>query len=180
MQPKPEKALRTLGRHAKVIFVESDGRKIKAKVDTGADSSAVWASDIRIDEKDRLHFKLFDSSSPYYTGKDIVKSSYRIKMIRSSTGHEQIRYSVKLRIVIDGWKFLASFTLADRSRNAFPVLIGCKLLKSKFVVDVSRGIVEDVHKATSTSLTELSNQNPQLFFEKYYKPQAHTVNKEDL
>lgn len=179
MQKKHSKELRVLGRHAKVVFPESGDQKIKAKVDTGADSSAVWASALRIDDTDRLHFTLFDATSPYYTGKEIIKENYSVKMVRSSTGHEQIRYSVKLRVAIDGWKFLATFTLADRSRNVFPVLIGCKLLKSKFVVDVSKGIVEDAHKATSLSLTEISKKNPQLFFEKYYKPQVATLKKED-
>jgi len=172
--------LRILGRHAKVTFIDSGPKKVKAKVDTGADSSSVWASDLRVDEKGRLHFKLFDPHSPYYTGKDIVKKYYRVKMVRSSNGQEQIRYSVKLRVVVDRWRFLATFTLADRSRNIFPVLIGCKLLKNKFLVDVSRGVIEDIHKTKSNSLTKLSKQDPQKFFEMYYIQQATLQPKEEL
>lgn len=170
--------LRVLGRHAKVIFLDSGTKKVRAKVDTGADSSSVWASNLSVDEKGRLHFTLFDKSSPYFTGREIIKSKYNIKMVRSSTGHEQIRYSVKLRIDIDGWKFLATFTLADRSRNFFPVLIGCKLLKNKFVVDVSKGIIQDVHKEKSGTLTEIAKRDPRGFFETHYKAQAHHKSKE--
>lgn len=173
-----EKQLRTLGRHAKVTFDDVDVKNVKAKIDTGADSSSVWASNLSIDEKGKLHFTLFDKGSPYYTGKEIVKDHYQVKMVRSSNGQKQIRYSVKLRIMIDGWKFLATFTLADRSKNLFPILIGCRLLKNKFVVDVSRSIIEGVRKQKGQSLTDMSKTNPQEFFEKYYKQQTTHPRKE--
>ena len=53
-----------IGRETLVDFTENIVN-IPAKIDTGADSSAVWASDIRVDENNLLHFKLFDKSSPY-------------------------------------------------------------------------------------------------------------------
>lgn len=173
-------SLRVLGRHARVVFVNSGTQKVKAKVDTGADSSSVWASNLHVDKNGWLRFKLFDVGSPYYTGKEIVKKNYRIKMVRSSNGHEQIRYSVKLSIVVDGWKILATFTLADRSRNAFPVLIGCRLLKNKFLVDVSKGVINDVHKEKSSSLTELSRQDPRKFFEMHYTQQKNVSHEENV
>jgi hypothetical protein len=165
------KNVRIIGRHAKVVFVDNGPSKVKAKVDTGADSSSVWASNLWIDDKNRLHFTLFDKSSPLYTGKEIIKDKFNIKMVRSSNGYEQIRYSVKLRIRMDDWPMIATFTLADRSRNSFPILIGSRILKNKFLVDVSKGIIEDVHKVKSRSLTELSNKDPKKFFDKYYKKQ---------
>ena len=38
-------------------------QKIPAKIDTGADSSAVWASDIHIDKDGALKFSLFGEGS---------------------------------------------------------------------------------------------------------------------
>ena len=40
-------------------------QKVSAKIDTGADSSAVWASNIRIDKDGVLKFSLFGEGSPY-------------------------------------------------------------------------------------------------------------------
>ena len=167
-----------IGRHARVTFLDHSPKKVNAKVDTGADSSSVWASNLSIDKKGRLHFVLFNPTSSLYTGKEIVKDHYQVKVVRSSNGHEQVRYSVKLRVNIESRKFLATFTLADRSRNVFPVLIGSKLLKNKFVVDVARGIIEDAHKKKSRYLTELSRSDPKAFFDQYYATQHDTKQKE--
>jgi hypothetical protein len=167
-----------IGCHTRVAFLDNSVKPASAKVDTGAASSSVWASNLAIDDKGHLHFVLFDKDSRYYTGKEIVKEHYRIKVIRSSNGHEQIRYTVKLRVSIENRKFLATFTLADRSRNTFPVLIGSRLLKNKFLVDVSKGFIPEVYKNKSDSLTQLAQDNPKEFFNQYYAAQAAHGQKE--
>lgn len=165
--------MRILGRHASVEFLDSGPQKVRAKVDTGADSSSVWASNIYIDENDKLRFTLFEPVSEYYTGKEIVKEYFKIKVVRSSSGHQQIRYTVKLRVRLDGWLMLATFTLADRSKSSFPVLIGTKLLKNKFLVDVSKKSIQEqpALKAKGMKLTKISDSDPKKFFETYYKKQ---------
>ena len=166
---------RILGRHASVEFLDHGPQKVGGKVDTGADSSSVWASNISMDDKNRLHFTLFGPSSDYYTGKEIIKKRYKIKVVRSSSGHQQIRYTVKLSVRIDGWRVLGTFTLSDRSRNNYPVLIGTKLLKGKFLVDVSKKSADEeqpVLKVKSRRMTDLSKKDPLVFFETYYKNQV--------
>lgn len=167
-----------IGRHTKVVFLDSGTAAVNAKVDTGADSSSVWASRLRMDDSGTLRFVLFDERSPYYTGKEIAKKHYNVKVVRSSNGHEQIRYSVKLRVSIEGRRFLATFTLANRSRNVFPVLIGSRLLKNKFLVDVSKGIIGDPHKKKSAELTQLSQEDPKKFFDQHYAIQPQHNEKE--
>jgi len=166
-----QKQKQIIGRHAQVAFLDNDTRSVPAKVDTGADSSSVWASELSIDEQGRLHFVLFARGSRYYTGKKITKEHYRVKVVRSSNGHEQVRYSVKLRVNIEERRFLATFTLADRSQNIFPVLIGTRLLRNKFVVDVSKGVIRDEQKVRSNQLTDLARRDPQEFFRQYYMTQ---------
>lgn len=177
MQRKPVDK-QVIGRHTKVVFLDGGTAAVNAKVDTGADSSSVWASQLRMDEDGTLRFVLFDKHSPYYTGKEIAKKHYTVKVVRSSNGHEQIRYSVKLRASIEGRRFLATFTLADRSRNVFPVLIGSRLLKGKFLVDVSKGIIEDAHKKKSAELTQLAKDDPKKFFDQHYATQSRHNEKE--
>lgn len=168
----------TIGRHTKAVFIDSGKQAVPAKVDTGADSSAVWASKLYIDDDGALHFVLFDEKSPYYTGKEIIRKRYTVKMVRSSNGHEQIRYSVKLRVTIEDRRFLASFTLANRANNAFPVLVGSRLLKGKFIVDVARGTIEDAPKKMSVTLTQLAKDDPKKFFEHHYSTQTIDKQKE--
>lgn len=54
-------------------------QKVPAKIDTGADSSAVWASNIRIG-KDGVLVLLFGKGSPYYNGKIFKRTDYTVAM----------------------------------------------------------------------------------------------------
>ena len=121
-------------------FVDFDERaqKVPAKIDTGADSSAVWASNIRIDKDGVLKFSLFGEGSPYYNGKVFKRTDYSVARVRSSSGHEQIRYRTHFWVKISGRKIKMLMNLSDRSRNEFPVLIGRRSISGKFLVDVSR------------------------------------------
>jgi glutathione synthase/RimK-type ligase-like ATP-grasp enzyme len=58
--------------------------------------------------------------------------------VKNSFGTVEVRYKVKMLISIAGVKVRANVTLADRKRNSFPMLIGRRTLKSRFVVDVSK------------------------------------------
>lgn len=115
---------------------------IPAKVDTGADSSSVWASDIR-EEDGVLYFRLFDRQSPFFTGKEIAVQAYKTQLVKNSFGQTESRYKVPMSIQLEGRKIKARFTLADRSRNRYPILIGRHTLKHKFLVDVAQEAGED-------------------------------------
>ncbi len=158
-----------IGRIAKISFPSDSSALIPAKIDTGADSSSVWASSLYIDDAGVLHYELFDASSKYYTGQVHTAKSFTVRLIRSSNGTTQVRYTVTMGVIIDGKKIRATFTLADRSKNTYPVLVGCKLLNRKFLVDVSRGYtrVDDL-KVRSSQLNKELRKNPKKFFEKYH------------
>lgn len=157
-----------IGRTATAEFVDEKIKEVPVKIDTGADSSSVWASDIFVDDDHRLHFVLFDKRSPHYTGKKHTTKHYKVRVVRSSNGHEQVRYAVTLCIKLGGRTIRALFTLADRSKNTYPVLIGCRLLNKKFVVDVSLGIPRRDRPSRSGKLTAELRKDPKLFYEKYH------------
>ncbi|MBR1801746.1 ATP-dependent zinc protease [Candidatus Saccharibacteria bacterium] len=144
--------------------------RIPAKIDTGADSSSIWASDIVVKEDGTLTFKLFAPKSPYYTGEVLKSKEYTVSVIRSSNGNEQIRYRTTLPIKIDGHTVKAALTLADRSRNNFPILIGRRTISGKFLVDVSKTEVERPPKNPRTRpLNQELNEDPYEFHKKYMK-----------
>lgn len=140
---------------------------IPAKVDTGADSSSIWASDIEVKKDGTLTFKLFAPKSPYYTGETLTSKEYTVSIIRSSNGIEQIRYRTTLPLKINGHPVKAALTLADRSRNHFPILIGRKTISGKFLVDVSKSEVERPSVARSRTLNKELDQDPYKFHKKY-------------
>src|SRR5688572_20495291 len=76
--------------------------RVPAKVDTGADSSSVWATDIS-EKNHALYFKLFGDDYPYYTGEEIIAEAgtYEQVLVASSNGERQHRFAVTLPVTID-------------------------------------------------------------------------------
>jgi len=132
-----DKRVTTIGPLTLVDLPELGILQVPAKVDTGADSSSIWATNIKEKNK-KLSFVLFDSSSPFYTGKVIETGSYRLRSIKNSFGKSEFRYKVALKMRIEDRKINMYFTLSNRENNKYPVLIGRKSLRNKFLVDVSK------------------------------------------
>ncbi len=129
-------------------YVEVDGvtQPVAAKVDTGADGTSLWASGIRIGKNDRLYFTYFDPSSPLYDGVEHHSDVYRVVKVTSSTGDSQVRFQIKQRLKIGDKKIIAWCSLTDRSKRTYPMLIGKRTLKDRFVVDVSISEVKSPRK----------------------------------
>jgi hypothetical protein len=127
-----------VGRAEMVDFPRQKLVAVPARIDSGAKTSAIWASDIGI-KNGKLEFKLFDRTSSLYTGKVLRFSDYGSRNFSSTIGARQQRYVVKLVVRLNGRLIKASFSLADRSAQVYPVLIGRNILRGKFVVDVSQG-----------------------------------------
>lgn len=142
-------------------------KNIPAKIDTGADSSSVWASHIDMTLDGTLSFTLFDEKSPLYTGQKLTTTRYLARSVRSSHGDTQIRYRVELPVTIGDETFITTFTLANRSRNNFPVLIGRHTLEGKFLVDVSISSVAYPKPRSSLHLNQELKANPYQFHQKY-------------
>jgi hypothetical protein len=133
-----EQSTKIIGRAERIDFPEQGVKGVPARIDTGAKTSAVWASQIRRVE-DELQFVLFDIDSPFYTGDVVHTKDFTQTVVASSNGAQQQRYVVKLLVRLGGKKVRATFTLANRSQQVYPVLIGRKSLSGKFVVNVKQG-----------------------------------------
>lgn len=133
-----EQDKKIIGRAEAVSFPDLELEKVPARIDTGAKTSAVWASRVHV-QGAALEVVLFDPSSSHYTGKTLTFSQFEPVNVASSSGHVQQRYKVRLLVKIKGKKVRAWFTLADRSSQVYPVLIGRNVLLGKFVVDVKKG-----------------------------------------
>lgn len=127
-----------IGRAELLHFMDFDIADVPAKVDTGAYRSAVHASDIIISENGGLTFTLLGGHSVCGTlAKKFSTNEYKIVTIENSFGHKEERYEVKLRVKLGPKIFKATFSLADRSKKIYPILIGRKLLNSRFIVDTA-------------------------------------------
>ncbi len=110
---------------------------IEARIDTGARTSAIWSSKAK-EVDGRLNVIFFGPESSHYDGKVHIFSDYDKMMVKPSTGEEQERYVIKMPVKIGGRIVRAKFTLANRSAQTYPILIGRNVLRGKFVVDVKK------------------------------------------
>ncbi len=157
--------LTVIGPSAMISLGSQDN--IPAKIDTGASSSSIWATNIKVTEDGKLNFVLFGKESPFYTGEILSFDDYRVHSFRSAMGEEQIRYRVFMSIKMAGKKIKVLFSLADRSKNSFPVLLGRRTLRGKFIVNVSLPNVEYNRKPTSEVDLEEFERDPAKFHQKY-------------
>ena len=142
---------------------------VPAKVDTGADTSSIWASNIQMTPDGILEFILFDKGSPFYTGEVLRRSDYEVAVVRSATGEEQIRYRTHLPLKIHGRRINALFNLSNRSRNNAPILIGKRAILGKFMVDVRQRAVKLPKNSRTKGLNKELKDNPYGFHHKYQK-----------
>ena len=148
-----------IGRAEKVIFVEHNDLEVVAKIDTGADLSSLWASDIHETEAG-LTFYLFGHQSPHFLNNEVTvpKGAYHMTRISNSFGQKEQRYVVKRKIKLQSKIINASFTLSDRSKKTYPILIGRRTIQGKFLVDVKRGEpLQDLENEKKSALKEELN-----------------------
>jgi hypothetical protein len=131
MQPKI-----IIGQVGEVIFPELSEGTTAARIDTGAQTSAIWVSQVS-ETPDGLAVIFFDESSDLYSGEAVLIKEYSDTVVISSNGNSERRYKIRLLCVIAGRRIRGWFTLADRSKQKYPVLLGRNILKGKFIVDVA-------------------------------------------
>ena len=132
--------LTIIGRAERADLPDIQAKGVPVKIDTGADASSIWAHVVELRD-DRLHVVFFSEESAFYTGEEHIfkPGEYSITRVANSFGHRELRYKVKLRIRVKKRLINGTFTLSDRSKKLYPILIGRSLLKNKFLVDVSKG-----------------------------------------
>lgn len=138
------KAKQIIGRSDYGDFPELGLKGIRVKVDTGAYTSSISVSDIRIrkfKKKPHLYFTMLTEKHPQYTGERVRFSKYSVKSIRSSNGQVEKRFVIQTHIILFEKRYEVTVSLTDRSSMRFPVLLGRQLIKQGFLVDVSRSYI---------------------------------------
>ncbi len=160
-----KKQLPFVGSRELISFPKNGISDVHAKVDTGADFSAIWASDIK-EENGELSFVLFGPGSRYYTGDRIRTKKYSLTYVRNSFGHGEERYKVKLLTTLQSKRIYIEFRLADRSTNRYPVLIGKKTLQGRFLVDVTKdGVHSNKEPLKILVMNSVNDKAVRSFFE---------------
>lgn len=127
--------------HATLFFpvtdLSSSRLRIKAKVDTGANTSSLHAVDIEPFDRDGITFLSF--AIPLNgVSKQVEAPLYKTGVVKTPEGVKQERFFIEAEICLGLTQMPILLSLNDRSTMIYPVLLGRTFLKERYLVDVSR------------------------------------------
>jgi glutathione synthase/RimK-type ligase-like ATP-grasp enzyme len=139
------KRLKTIGRITPITVKVNDASIVmRAKIDTGAYQSALHAVDITTgtnDEgKEYVQYTVQDENDTN-NSQTITTYSFGRATIKSSNGHLDDRFVVPITVEIGGEEYTTRVTLANRTEQKSPMLIGRQLLRGNFIVNPELGEV---------------------------------------
>lgn len=124
---------------------------VKAKVDTGARTSSLHAYDIAEFEREGHRWVRFSFHPNQRDEETEVGAEARVvdrRMVKPSSGHEELRYVVETRLQINEEAFPIELTLTRRDAMGFRMLVGRRAMRGRFLVDPRRSYRSIESKAT--------------------------------
>ncbi len=117
---------------------------IKAKVDTGAKTSALHAFYVQPFERDGEPWVRFGVHPLQSSVAQVVDCEARVKDVRRVTdsgGHAEMRPVIETTLLVQGEERVIELTLTDRENMMFRMLLGRSALKRRFVVDSGKSFL---------------------------------------
>ncbi len=142
--------MQILGRSDRVDLPGLGLENIHAKIDTGAYTSSLHCSRAEL-VGGKLEFILLDDEHPEFTGMPFQIKKFEQREIRNSFGEAELRYVIKTKIRIYGQVIRAEFSLSNRGNLKFPVLLGRKILRHRFLIDVTKKDLSFINKQNPAS-----------------------------
>jgi len=129
--------MKILGRYDRVDLPELGLTDIHAKIDTGAFTCSLHCHRAEVVDG-KLEFVLLDEEHPEFTGMKFVFSTFEKRDIKNSFGEVERRFVIVTGIKIFNEEIITEFSLSNRGSLKFPILIGRKFLRDRFLIDVKQ------------------------------------------
>ena len=129
--------MQILGRSDRVNLPGLGLYNIHAKIDTGAFTCSLHCSRAEV-INGQLEFVLLDDEHPEFTGMKFVFKEFTEREIKNSFGVAEKRFVIHTTVKIFDEEILAEFSLSDRDALRFPILLGRKILRDRFLIDVTK------------------------------------------
>jgi hypothetical protein len=126
-----------LGRSDRVDLPQLGVFDIHAKIDTGAYTSSLHCQSAEVVDG-VLEFVLLDDEHPEFTGLSFRFPSYDLRDIRNSFGEVERRFVIVTSLKLFDEEISTEFSLCNRGSLKFPVLLGRKILRHRFLIDVDQ------------------------------------------
>ena len=118
------------------IWLRGPDMRLKAKLDSGAETSSLHAIIIKRFREDGKRWVRFQVQDPR-SGKviTVVRERQRTIGIVRHAGENQVRPTVLMKYCISGKEHEAEFSLVDRNQFNYPVLLGRDALEQYALID---------------------------------------------
>ena len=129
--------MQILGRYDRVDLPELGLYNIHAKIDTGAYTCSLHCHKAEVIDG-KLEFILLDEEHPEFTGMKFVFEKFEKRNIKNSFGEVEKRFVIETSITIFEEVITTKFSLSNRGSLKFPILIGRKILRNRFLIDIKK------------------------------------------
>ena len=128
-----------------IVLPEIGITRIKAKIDTGARSSALHAFDIKTFEKDgKLMVKFKVNPKQRDTNLIVIAEAELIdeKKVRSSNGKAELRPVILTEVNLMNKKLQIELTLTNREFMEFRMLLGRQAMQNNFLINPGKSYLD--------------------------------------
>ncbi len=156
--------LSVLGWREWVSLPELGIAAIKAKVDTGAKTSALHAHYIRpFEENGQLWvtFGLHPHQKDTASSIDCIARVKDRRPVTDSGGHTERRFVIETSVCMNHRRFPIEITLTDRENMRFRMLLGRSALKGLFLVDSQQSFLLGGSRLQPPIAAAIDSSNPQ-------------------
>jgi hypothetical protein len=121
-----------------VDFPDWGVRNLRARIDTGARSSALHVENVRELSGGRVRFEVRLRKGDAAARAGVTAKIARRASVRSSSGQVEPRLFVRVWIVLGGREQRIEVGLVDRSAMQYRMLLGRSALQHRYLVDVTK------------------------------------------
>jgi hypothetical protein len=129
-----------------VSLPELDIDKIKAKVDTGARTSALHAFALhpfKEGNKDKIRFDMHPLQHNLSLVITCIANITDKRWVCDSGGHREERYVITTPIIVAEQEWLIEITLTERDTMLFRMLLGRSAIRKRFIVNPARSFIKE-------------------------------------
>jgi hypothetical protein len=149
---RPRKSpLPVLGWREWVALPELGLTALKAKVDTGARTSSLHATDLEFFEREGhswVRYLVHPRQRTRIHAVCLESPVVERRAVRPSTGDAEVRPVIRTQARVAGVRFRLELTLTDRTQMGFRMLLGREALRHRFLVNPGRSFLGDTPESS--------------------------------